>query len=439
MIFRPERPRRISASPPRTLARSSEVLMSRFTCKFLTLLLAAIPSTVAAQETTIVVDQCPPTIRLYKQEQLVLQCECHERNTRGNIFGTDTYTDDSRICAAAVHAGVIDASGGIIRVTTEAGRDSYVGSTRNGVRSLDWPRNWPRSFRVQPATQVTKEISVSPSNSSTSYFDGESPEWWRGLWQGGNAGDRHRQPVSLFIGKTSWIRLSRSCRAELFPSSFKENTKAEFAFSPKGRDCPPEGKLTLNAKKTRQQPRHPIQETVTVTWEGDSRKYFTPVSKPVTGLPNSPYRYNLGSTDKRFLWIQPTGSETDTRDKLKDVGYKCLFRRTAELSAMRDSYDFRFENYGNVVGGFLAVLNCKGDCKGLSFTPGSSSSVYGQYLGNRFSTLAFLFESKTFFARTYNIAWQMPFDYETGQVTQTATVSAEVYSRDPADYGEGCR
>lgn len=63
------------------------------------------------------------------------------------IWGTDVYTDDSPICVAAVHAGVIDASsGGGVDIELLEGRDSYEGSTRNGVTSSDW-ESWPRSFR----------------------------------------------------------------------------------------------------------------------------------------------------------------------------------------------------------------------------------------------------------------------------------------------------
>jgi hypothetical protein len=62
------------------------------------------------------------------------------------VWGTDVYTDDSSIGAAAVHAGVITfAAGGAVTIRILPGRSSYTGSTRNGVTSLDYT-DWDGSF-----------------------------------------------------------------------------------------------------------------------------------------------------------------------------------------------------------------------------------------------------------------------------------------------------
>lgn len=53
----------------------------------------------------------------------------------GGIWGTDIYTDDSAICAAAVHAGVITMAGGAVTVEIMAGQASYQSTNRNGVSS----------------------------------------------------------------------------------------------------------------------------------------------------------------------------------------------------------------------------------------------------------------------------------------------------------------
>ncbi len=66
----------------------------------------------------------------------------------GGLWGTDTYTGDSKICRAAVHAGIInDASGGNVVVTIDPGRPAYRGSVRNGTRSHDYG-NYPKSFHL---------------------------------------------------------------------------------------------------------------------------------------------------------------------------------------------------------------------------------------------------------------------------------------------------
>ncbi|MDB5356973.1 MAG: blaR1 2 [Phycisphaerales bacterium] len=69
--------------------------------------------------------------------------------TGGSVWGTDVYTDDSSIPAAAVHAGVLkNGEKGIVQITTLPGQESYNGSTRNGVESGSWG-HWDGSFRVQ--------------------------------------------------------------------------------------------------------------------------------------------------------------------------------------------------------------------------------------------------------------------------------------------------
>jgi LCCL domain len=54
------------------------------------------------------------------------------------VFGTDVYTSDTPICAAAMHAGAISDRGGAMTVMLEPGRLAYRGSKRHGVESRDW-------------------------------------------------------------------------------------------------------------------------------------------------------------------------------------------------------------------------------------------------------------------------------------------------------------
>jgi hypothetical protein len=50
-------------------------------------------------------------------------------------YGTDTYSGDSAICYAAVHAGVIGTAGGTVTIEIHRGAATYTGSERNGVTS----------------------------------------------------------------------------------------------------------------------------------------------------------------------------------------------------------------------------------------------------------------------------------------------------------------
>ncbi|HZI08939.1 MAG TPA: M57 family metalloprotease [Myxococcus sp.] len=56
----------------------------------------------------------------------------------GAVWGTDLYTDDSNVCVAAVHAGVIPSSGGAMVVTIQPGQSSYTGTTRNGITTYSY-------------------------------------------------------------------------------------------------------------------------------------------------------------------------------------------------------------------------------------------------------------------------------------------------------------
>jgi chitinase len=63
------------------------------------------------------------------------------------VWGTDIYTDDSSICTAAVHKGLITfAAGGNVTIEILGGQGSYTGSVQNGVTSNSWG-SWGRSFQ----------------------------------------------------------------------------------------------------------------------------------------------------------------------------------------------------------------------------------------------------------------------------------------------------
>lgn len=67
-----------------------------------------------------------------------LSCKCDANQVTGSVWGVDIYTQDSSICAAAVHAGAIPRSGGMVKVKAAPGCKSYKGSARNGVTTGDW-------------------------------------------------------------------------------------------------------------------------------------------------------------------------------------------------------------------------------------------------------------------------------------------------------------
>jgi len=73
---------------------------------------------------------------------------CPPGGVPGPVYGSGLYTDDSSICTAAVHAGVIAAKdGGGVIIQIRAGQPDYQASFRHGVQSAAW-RDWSRSFQV---------------------------------------------------------------------------------------------------------------------------------------------------------------------------------------------------------------------------------------------------------------------------------------------------
>ncbi|MFC9906283.1 LCCL domain-containing protein [Rhodococcus sp. NPDC059968] len=75
--------------------------------------------------------------------------ECPAGGTINTVWGSGPYSDDSSVCTAGVHAGVISQqAGGVVVIEISPGLSSYQGSTSNGVTSLDYLKSWYGSFQV---------------------------------------------------------------------------------------------------------------------------------------------------------------------------------------------------------------------------------------------------------------------------------------------------
>jgi hypothetical protein len=86
---------------------------------------------------------------------------CSPNGTTGAVWGTDIYTDDSSICSAAVHAGLITArSGGEVTIRIRPGESFYNGTARNGLSTQRYGE-WGGSFIFLTATgapTVTEQV-----------------------------------------------------------------------------------------------------------------------------------------------------------------------------------------------------------------------------------------------------------------------------------------
>lgn len=73
-----------------------------------------------------------------------------------SVTGNGVYTDASSICAAAAHAGAIDAQhGGVVMIQILPGRDGYLGATQNFIHSADYAHAWGGSFAVLSVDDIS--------------------------------------------------------------------------------------------------------------------------------------------------------------------------------------------------------------------------------------------------------------------------------------------
>jgi len=69
---------------------------------------------------------------------------------RGSVWGTEIYTADSTLAAAAVHMGVLKVGEtGLVTVTVLGPLPKFIGSTRNGVTTADY-NQYPAAYQIHP-------------------------------------------------------------------------------------------------------------------------------------------------------------------------------------------------------------------------------------------------------------------------------------------------
>nr|KAF6430488.1 vitrin [Molossus molossus] len=112
---------------------------------------------------------CDIKARKIINPEFVVKCPAGCQDPRYHVYGTDVYASYSSVCAAAVHSGVLDNSGGKVLVRKVAGQSGYKGSYSNGVQSLSLPR-WRESFIVsegKPQKGVTYPSALTYSSAKS--------------------------------------------------------------------------------------------------------------------------------------------------------------------------------------------------------------------------------------------------------------------------------
>ena len=93
---------------------------------------------------------CPSSAASYRGSGRTIACRCSGSDTRGgSVWGSGTYTDDSKVCRAAVHAGMIGNGGGLVRFRMVGSRSSYSKSSANGVSTGNYGA-WNGSYVFVP-------------------------------------------------------------------------------------------------------------------------------------------------------------------------------------------------------------------------------------------------------------------------------------------------
>jgi phage baseplate assembly protein gpV len=119
-------------------------------------------------------------------EQVDLECPAGGR--LGAVWGSNVYTDDSSICSAAVHAGLITVEeGGEVTIEVLEGQDEYVGMASNGVESEDFGP-YAGSFSFPDADPLEVAAAIDWSRAANFYRDREEQEHTVICEPGGSAG-----------------------------------------------------------------------------------------------------------------------------------------------------------------------------------------------------------------------------------------------------------
>lgn len=92
---------------------------------------------------------------------------CPAGCTSASVWGTGTYSDDSGVCTAAIHAGALTSAGGTVRIRIAPGESSYPASTANGVSTSSWG-SWGRSFVFIPSSAQAVTLACGQNAQSLS-------------------------------------------------------------------------------------------------------------------------------------------------------------------------------------------------------------------------------------------------------------------------------
>ncbi len=121
------------------------------------------PEPAKVQNADVKETPCDQAARLFQlSEGKKVLVHCPANCLEGSVWGTDFYTDDSAVCPALIHAGVLTAAGGHALVVYSPGMRAYRGSARHGITSTAYGK-WERTFYGLKVNEAFLPASEPPA------------------------------------------------------------------------------------------------------------------------------------------------------------------------------------------------------------------------------------------------------------------------------------
>ncbi len=109
-------------------------------------------------------------------------------STAGRLWGTDVYTSDSSLAAAAVHAGIVKpGQTAIVRVMMMGPKQAFSGSSQNGVTSSSYG-SYGASYSIAQAPSAAQVIDMLPNPGRADQLPGAAPGQTFVVWILGQSG-----------------------------------------------------------------------------------------------------------------------------------------------------------------------------------------------------------------------------------------------------------
>lgn len=103
-------------------------------------------------------------------QRYVVKCPKDCSKEEQEVFGDSIYTDDSKICQAGIHAGLLTDKGGELEIAVDEGQKKYAGKMRNSINSVKRD-NHIRSFRLVGDKSLTCEYFAESYNPANIYMN----------------------------------------------------------------------------------------------------------------------------------------------------------------------------------------------------------------------------------------------------------------------------